>query len=171
MLNKQELIDAKVLVPILRNELEESRAREQGRRVMLVDGFPRNLAQRREFEEVVSMLTSKLAAVLCMYYSMSWRSKQCAEPILVLFFNCRKEIAKERYLTRNLEGREADDEAMFEKRYKEYMEENEEIVREYRERGLLVEVDTGKGMEESWEKLYNRLEKDVKWTDVIGKKV
>jgi adenylate kinase len=71
MLNKQELIDAKVLVPILRNELEESRARDQGRRVMLVDGFPRNLAQRREFEEVVSMLTSKLAAVLCMYYSMS----------------------------------------------------------------------------------------------------
>jgi adenylate kinase family enzyme len=70
-----------------------------------------------------------------------------------------------------LEGREADDEAMFEKRYKEYVEENEEIVREYRERGLLVEVDTGKGMEESWEKLYNRLEKDVKWTDVIGKKV
>ncbi|KAH8744181.1 hypothetical protein F5882DRAFT_387708 [Hyaloscypha sp. PMI_1271] len=51
MLNKQELIDAKVLVPILRNELEESESREQGNRVMLVDGFPRNLAQRREFEE------------------------------------------------------------------------------------------------------------------------
>lgn len=38
---------------------------------MLVDGFPRNLAQRRGFEEAVSMLTSKLAAVLCVYYSMS----------------------------------------------------------------------------------------------------
>jgi adenylate kinase family enzyme len=86
-------------------------------------------------------------------------------------FNCPKEIAKQRYLTRNLEGREADDEAMFEKRYKEYVEENEEIVREYRERGLLVEVDTGKGMEESWEKLCTRLEKDVKWTDAIGKSV
>jgi hypothetical protein len=34
MLNKQELIDAKVLVPILRNELEESGSRE-GRRVTL----------------------------------------------------------------------------------------------------------------------------------------
>jgi len=55
-----------------------------------------------------------------------------------------------------LKGREADDEAMFEKRYKEYVQENEEIVREYRERGLLVEVDTHKGTEESWEKLYNR---------------
>lgn len=51
MLNKQELINAKVLVPILRNELEESESREQGRRVMLVNGFPRNLAQQREFEK------------------------------------------------------------------------------------------------------------------------
>jgi adenylate kinase family enzyme len=42
ILSKQELIDAKVLVPILRNKLEESESREQGR-VMLVDGFPRNL--------------------------------------------------------------------------------------------------------------------------------
>ena len=55
---------------------------------------------------------------------------------------------------------------MFEKRYEEYVQENGEIVREYRVRGLLVEVDTGKGTEESWEKLYNRLEKDVKWTNV-----
>lgn len=59
---------------------------------------------------------------------------------------------------------------MFEKRYEEYVQQNEEIVREYRERGLLVEVDTGKGTEESSEKLYNRLEKDVKWTDVIGRR-
>jgi adenylate kinase family enzyme len=66
-----------------------------------------------------------------------------------------------------LKGREADDEAMFEKRYEEYVQENEDIVREYEERGLLVEVDTGKGTEESWEKLYHRLEKDIKWIDRI----
>jgi len=143
MLNKQELANAKVLIPILRNELEELESREQGRRVMLVDGFPRNLAQRREFEEAF------------------------AEPILVLFFNCPKEIAKQRYLTRSLEGREADNEVMFEKRYEEYVQENKDIVREYQERGLLVEVDTSKRTEESWEKLYNRLEKDIKWMDVI----
>jgi adenylate kinase family enzyme len=45
---------------------------------------------------------------------------------------------------------------MFEKRYKEYLQENEEIVRKYRERGLLVEVDTGKVTEESWEKLSSK---------------
>ena len=59
--------------------------------------------------------------------------------------------------------------SMFEKQYEEYMQENEDLILEYRERGLLVEVDTGKGTEESWEKLYNRLEKDIKWTDVIRK--
>jgi UMP-CMP kinase len=67
MLNKQELIGAKVLVPILRNELEESESREQGKRVMLVDGFPRNLAQRREFKEAVGMLASKLAVDVLPY--------------------------------------------------------------------------------------------------------
>ena len=50
------------------------------------------------------------------------------------------------------------------------MQENEQIVREYRERGLLVEVDTSKRTEESWEKLYDRLEKDVKWMDIIGER-
>jgi adenylate kinase family enzyme len=61
-----------------------------------------------------------------------------------------------------LEGQEADNEAIFEKRYKEYMQENKKIVREYQERGLLIEIDTGKGIKESWEKLYTRLKKDVK---------
>jgi adenylate kinase family enzyme len=80
---------------------------------------------------------------------------QLANLILVMFFNRPNKIAKWRYLTRNLEGREADDEAMFEKRY-EYVQEHEGIVREYREMGLLVEVDTGKGTEELWEKLLKR---------------
>jgi hypothetical protein len=34
----------------------------------------------------------------------------------------------------------------------------------------LVELDTGKRTEESWEKLYDRLEKDVKWTDTMGER-
>jgi adenylate kinase family enzyme len=70
-----------------------------------------------------------------------------------------------------LEEREADDEAIFKKQYKEYMQENKKIVRKYQERGLLMEVDTSKGIEESWKKLYTRLEKDVRWTDIIEKKV
>jgi hypothetical protein len=53
------------------------------------------------------------------------------------------------------------DEAKFEKRYK-YVQDNKDIVCEYRERRLSVEVDTGKGTEDSWEKFCNGLEKDIK---------
>ncbi len=70
-----------------------------------------------------------------------------------------------------MKGREVDDEAMFEKRYGEYVRENKNIVHEYRARGLLVEVDTSKGMKDSWEKLLTKLEKDIKWTEVIGKNI
>jgi adenylate kinase family enzyme len=68
MLSKQELIHAKVLVPILKNELEDSESREQGRMVILVDGFPRRLAQQREFEEKVSILASSRVVI---HYPMS----------------------------------------------------------------------------------------------------
>jgi hypothetical protein len=43
MLNKQEVIDVKVPVPILRNEIEELELQEQVGRFMLVNRFPRNL--------------------------------------------------------------------------------------------------------------------------------
>jgi hypothetical protein len=43
MLNKQEVIDVKVLVPILRNEIEELELQEEVGRFMLVNRFPRNL--------------------------------------------------------------------------------------------------------------------------------
>ncbi|OJD27055.1 hypothetical protein ACJ73_01561 [Blastomyces percursus] len=77
-----------------------------------------------------------------------------APPILVLLFECPKHIAKQRHLTRDLEGREADDEAMFEKRYSEYVLENDGIVSAYKQRGLLVGVDTGVGLEDAWKRLF-----------------
>ena len=70
MVNKQELIDGEVLVPILRDELERLNTQTQGRRLMLVDGFPRNLGQRMQFEDLVSILAKPASSdvlypVLC----------------------------------------------------------------------------------------------------------
>ncbi|KAH8803479.1 P-loop containing nucleoside triphosphate hydrolase protein [Xylogone sp. PMI_703] len=144
---KQELLSAEVLVPILRNEFEELQLRKPGTRVILVDGFPRDLSQQRGFEEAIG------------------------EPILVLYFNCPKEIAKQRYLTRNLKGREADDEPMFEKRCAEYMGRNKDIISGYRERRLLIEINTGEALEESWERLCSELSKNNRWMRVIREKI
>lgn len=70
MLDKQELIDGDVLVPILRSELEKLDARDVGKKAVLIDGFPRNLAQLRKFELAVSVLASKLHWTLayCIMY-------------------------------------------------------------------------------------------------------
>lgn len=86
--------------------------------------------------------------------------------MLVLFFNCPKQIAKQRYLTRKLKGRESDDETLFEKRYEEYVRENEDIVCYYRQLGILVEIDTSRSVEESWGKLSDAL-KEIKWRDIL----
>jgi adenylate kinase family enzyme len=91
MLNKQELINANILVPILKNELEELVSREQGRRVILIDGFPRNLEQQREFERAVSILGSKLAVAfvcVCVFpYILRQQAvrRACARSALQLF--------------------------------------------------------------------------------------
>ena len=52
-LSRQELINAKVLVPILKAELDKLRLQNPARPVILVDGFPRNMAQLMEFETEV----------------------------------------------------------------------------------------------------------------------
>jgi len=85
------------------------------------------------------------------------------KPCLVLFFNCTKEVAKQRFLARNVQGRETDDEALFEMRYEEYVLENEHIEREYRERGVLVEIDVGQTREETWKLVCETLERDERW--------
>ena len=56
---------------------------------------------------------------------------------------------------------------MFEKRYLEYVQENHGIVRHYRERGLLLEVDTGEGQEQALKELCRTLEKDKRWMNTV----
>jgi adenylate kinase family enzyme len=59
---------------------------------------------------------------------------------LVLFFNCREEVARNRFLTRKLPGREADDAVIFQRRYNEFTAENSKILKMYQERNVLIEV-------------------------------
>ena len=58
----------------------------------------------------------------------------------VVFCDCPKSIAKERYLSRKLPGRLEDDEALFNTRYQEYEELNPEVVEHFKRKGTLLEV-------------------------------
>jgi adenylate kinase family enzyme len=133
---------------------------ELGRRVVLLDGFPRSEAQLRIFETEVKLYKAGFHHGVCVN-----RNKQVAKPVLALLFNCPKEIAKKRFLTRNVEGRQTDDATLFERRYGEFERENQGIAREYRERELLIELDTSRRTEESLAELCNRLRNDSKWVN------
>ncbi|PVH68120.1 P-loop containing nucleoside triphosphate hydrolase protein, partial [Cadophora sp. DSE1049] len=97
---------------------------------ILVDGFPRRLNQGIASEDQASSRSGK--------------------PDLVLFFDCNETVARERYLTRKLEGRLSDNER-FQRRYDEFTRLNHAVLEYYGRPGVLVTSDgptqlTGEGM-------------------------
>ncbi|AEO67145.1 uncharacterized protein THITE_2046475, partial [Thermothielavioides terrestris NRRL 8126] len=113
-LENNELLPSQYLFPVLRDAFRNA---APGRPIIL-DGFPRRHEQIGEFEEAFG------------------------EPRLVLFFQCPRQLAKERVLGRK-EGRPGDTSEVFDKRYKEYLELNPPILDYYgsiRGKGTLVEV-------------------------------
>lgn len=54
-LEKQELINPKELLPILKDKLSKADLKDPERRVMLIDGFPRSKAQGEAFEAEVTL--------------------------------------------------------------------------------------------------------------------
>ncbi|PWY65673.1 P-loop containing nucleoside triphosphate hydrolase protein, partial [Aspergillus sclerotioniger CBS 115572] len=107
------LVDVEDLIMILRDEVES--LEREGKKNLVIDGVPRVLEQAGPVEEAIG------------------------SPDLVLFFNCPREVAKERFRTRNIPGR-VDDGETFDQRYSHYVAENERVLGHYGRRGLLVEV-------------------------------
>ena len=67
---------------------------------------------------------------------------------LVLFFQCPRDLAKERVVNRK-QGRQGDNTKVFDKRYKEYLELNPAVLDYYgstRGKGILVEVSRRCGL-------------------------
>lgn len=67
---------------------------------------------------------------------------QFGEPHIVLFFQCPRDLAKERVLSRN-QGRQGDNSQGFDKRYREYLNLNPAILDYYgstRGKDILIEV-------------------------------
>ncbi|KAI9034897.1 P-loop containing nucleoside triphosphate hydrolase protein [Aspergillus affinis] len=124
------LLEIDDLVLILKHAIEElGRA---GKRRLLIDGVPRSLDQTAHIESAVGL------------------------PDLVLFFDCPEDLAKQRVLTRNIPGRVGDVES-FDARYKHYAEENEKIIQRYKEKGLLLTIDTSGDVESSYANLLQAL--------------
>lgn len=109
----------------MQGEDTEKENQRKEEKILLLDGFPRDISQIKltgtsdddEKEEDLEFL----------------------QPDLVLFFDCPGEIARKRYLSRGLPGRDVDV-RIFERRFEEFERLNGEVVEEFEKRGILVRV-------------------------------
>ncbi|KAM0719998.1 hypothetical protein Q7P37_004133 [Cladosporium fusiforme] len=126
-MEKQELIPAESVVKITHNALMEivestSGNSEKEKQIILVDGFPRSLE------------TAKLA------------DSALGRPAKVLFFNCPRDLAEERFLQRKRSVNDGVE--VFRRRHGKFKDLNPVILQSYVD--CVVEIGTEKGTEETW---------------------
>jgi UMP-CMP kinase len=109
------LVPLEITINLLKNELEKSINTK-----FLVDGFPRELDQAKEFESLIG------------------------EPSHVLYFSCSEEVMLERLLERGkTSGRSDDNEESIQKRFVTFKETSLPVIDYYKEKGKVSEVIEG----------------------------
>ncbi|GAB1318727.1 hypothetical protein MFIFM68171_08937 [Madurella fahalii] len=135
-----ELLPSEYLFPILRARFRECASDQP----IVLDGFPRQLNQALEFE------------------------REFGEPVAVLFFNCPRDLAKFRVLSRQA-GRAGDTSEVFDRRFDEYMLLTPAILYYYhREKRKLVEVDTSGNTEVSYGNMTQALTRCDQWIQLMA---
>lgn len=122
MIKEGKIVPAEVTVKLLEKAMKESDNDK-----FLIDGFPRNLDNRRCFDEVTGI-----------------------EPQFILFFECPEEVMEKRLLGRN-QGRVDDNIETIRKRFKVFIESSLPVVSHYEECGKVHKIDATKNPDEVFE--------------------
>jgi adenylate kinase len=121
------LVPDELTVSLIRERLAED---DTGPGFVL-DGFPRNLTQARELDEMLREIGRELDAIL--------------------FFDVPDSVGMERALLRaGIEGRTDDTREVIERRLVTYHAETEPVVEHYRTTGKLVPIHAARSIDEVW---------------------
>jgi adenylate kinase len=136
ILGSGELVPDELTVALIRERLGAEDAHEG----FVLDGFPRNLAQAEELDEMLSSIARALDAIL--------------------FFNVPDSVGMERALERaRLEGRDDDTPEVIARRLEIYHSETEPIVEHYRVTGKLVPLHAERSVDQVWREIEEALER------------
>lgn len=119
MIKEGKIVPAEVTVKLLEKAMKESDNDK-----FLIDGFPRNLDNRKCFESVTGI-----------------------EPQFILFFDCPEEEMERRLLGRN-QGRVDDNIETIRKRFKVFIESSLPVVNHYEESGKVHKIDATRSVDE-----------------------
>jgi adenylate kinase len=133
-----DLVPDELTIAMIEKRLTEPDAAEG----FVLDGFPRNLAQARALDTMLTGIGRGLDAIL--------------------FFAVSDEIGMERALSRAaLEGRADDTREVIAHRLEIYHRETEPIVEHYRTTGKLIPLHADRSIEQVWAEISNALQQVV----------
>lgn len=142
-LDNQGFLDPEMLYPFIYSAIfEAQRCRgDEGADGqfdgMIVDGFPRCVQQ---LESSCAWPYQDEAPLALHSPTSDDEASFCLRPDVVLSFNVDKHVAKARYLGRARDANDSEDK--FERRFAEYVRETVPVKEVYRQRGILIDVNT-----------------------------
>lgn len=160
-MNAGRLICDDIILKLIENELKSSDS-------IVLDGFPRNLSQALEYENLLIHLNQKLDCVLYLHIDKEEAKKRIIGrrtcPICGRIYNSlievqaplKKEVCDECNIT--LFKRDDDNEETFNLRYETYMNETQPLIEFYSNKGLLKKIDSSKLPEMVFEDICNILD-------------
>jgi adenylate kinase len=165
IMNSGKLVNDDIILKLIENELENS---ENG---VVLDGFPRNLNQALECEQLFKKLNQKIDYVL--YFEID---KEIAKKRVVgrrTCSNCGRiyntliesEMPKIKEICNDcnilLTHRSDDNEETFDLRYETYMKETNPLIAFYEDKGILKRIDSSLNTEEVFKTIEKVLDGDL----------
>ena len=139
-----DLVPDQIIKNILSEEFFAPKPKDEVYPALLIDGFPRKVTQIPNFDEI--------------------------QPAIVLFFDCRGHIARNRVLTRIDGSRTRDTPDVFAKRYAEFEKENPAVLDHFVKAGKeVVRIDTSGETKKSWNELTESLDKSTAWKEMLAR--
>lgn len=147
-MNAGKLVSDDIILNLLNSKLQEI----QGANGYVLDGFPRNIAQAKEYDQLLETIHEQISNVI--YLSIPYEE---AKNRIVGRISCPKcgrvyhELISENKPQQEgicddchiqLVKREDDDEQTFEKRFETYQKETRPLIEYYQEKNILSEIDS-----------------------------
>ena len=143
--------------------IEERLAREDCKNGYIIDGFPRNLEQAKEYDKILDKLGYEVGNVILLNIDKKTLEKRitgrrlCEDCGTIYNINDKESSPKVESVCDNCGGklyqRSDDNLESFQTRYKTYIEKTEPIVDYYRKKNVLVEVNGDNTVENIFEEI------------------
>lgn len=136
IINRGELLSDEFVVKLIANSIVE----HKGANGFLFDGFPRTVAQAEILDEMLEKESTPLKGLVCI--------------------NVPFNELKRRMLERaKIEGRADDNEEVIEKRFNEYNSKTIHVANYYKQKGLHVDIEGDRTMDEVFASIVEALER------------